>query len=585
MREFRHRLLLYGLLASILLIIGLVYWYACFRASTLENFEQQNSLQLKPDCKVYYTSRVQACDNPGTVTENDVLIDYRYHKSHYEKLKEELDAKKETSSDKYLTILSILQDYSDFPDGQSCKVTVPGWQQVTGLQETALLGDKHAGQRGNPQHWAFCVNEDRNDPIFYDSTGLLFEKKADGSYDTVRKDGKTYARGAFPDFKAETLTKLFCQNTLSEPTPSFTGLRIDPYTNEIVYVVNHSVSPISEDTVNRLVKNGMCEEAIVDAVHDGINVQELRLVAKTAQLPIIKFDENLCKSILISPVQASLPLMFELPIAPVKIIPKNSANHAHLLGTTDEMEERKNELLQEKQSLLSTIQSMNPPNNTRESVYNYVYNRIAELERKNEKDRKQMESLNKGNKAAISALAAGFFGAFALLTVTIILQRIRARIRKRIDGRKKELFWLKTNFNSIDCNNPTNEIKSLFGFKKKRAESKKRRKRRNKRRDSYIAECISYQTSSRTANLCLQSNASCPSNLPIMKSLYEEVKPFIERLHDIDRKMDDITKEVERIRSQFVEIVQGTMVSKKLILSNVPYHAVSYDRKLYIPLP
>lgn len=611
MREFRHRLLLYGLLASILLIIGLVYWYACFRARTLENFEQQNSLQLKPDCKVYYTSRVQACDNPGTVTENDVLIDYRYHKSHYEKLKEELDAKKETNSDKYLTILSILQDYSDFPDGQSCKISPPGWQQVSGVQESALLGDKHSVGRGNSAQWAFCANLDKEDPTFYQNTGLQYEASDNKVYTTITYNGQKYVRGAFPDFSLSTMSNLYCTSAPSQDMPQFTGLRIDPYNNEVVFIQNMEEVLITEDIIAQFIRNGLCGEATQKVG----NIQELRLVAKTQSLPVVKFDKDICNRISMSQIQESMPLSFVLPIAPVKTIPLDSATQQHLLGTTTDLEATQYSLIEEKNEILKTLLKLNPTDGrTRENIYKIIESEIARnrseianLERQIRKLRNRGKTLNTVTKnvaagGAAAAYATGIVGAgvalgavLARLIGSAVIKRKVRRLKKRINLRKMSLYTLETDFSRINCEDAARQQAGVFGFgryyKTKRVLKRGRMRRVSAAKssdknnyNSFINVCGALNMQAKTSDLCSQTNSVCPNNKPIMLPLRNEAKPFEDQITAINGKIEAIQKEIERIRASYVDVTQASFNSRSVILENPPFKALSWDNKFYVKL-
>lgn len=579
-----HRLLLYGLLVVTIVLVGLAYWYIYLRVE--EHFE--GGMQLKADCPVYYTSRVEACDNPGTITENGIVIDYRFHRKHYEALRDELIAKNETSTDKYLTVLDILQDYDDFPDGQSCKVTPPGWQQIIGADESALLGDKHVGQRGNISQWAFCMTPDTGDTEFYARTGLQYETLQDGTYSTVDYNGQKYVRGAFPNFSSNVVTQMYCQSSTTPSAPQFTGLRVDPFTKEIAFMqdINTAV-PITEDIVNQLMRNGLCGEATQDA---GDN-QELLLVAKSQSLQVLKLDKDLCNRVIVSPVQASMAISFILPIAPVKTVSLTAPSTQHLLGTTVEMESTQNQLMEQKRTLLNTLLTLNPTNTTRKAVYEYVTARITTLNNEIKNLRKKINRLNNTNKklGAMAAGAAagapvGAIAAIGALIGTAIIRRKVARLNRRIHNRKKELYWLETDFTKVDCDNPSGWVAGLFGFKRKRMESKKRGKRRAKRKESYISLCKANKTNTSTANLCSPSNSTCPSNKPIMSILYNETKPFEEQVIVIDEKMKKIGEEVERIRSSYVDVTQTALNTRGIIIQNPPFHALSYDRKFYIML-
>lgn len=553
----------------------MVLWYICSNARVQENFED---VHLRNECPVYFTRRVQACDMPGSIRENDVLIDYRYNKQYYEKMKEQLVAKGEQSTDKYLTLLSILQDYDDFPDGQSCKIVPNGWRQIIGNNESALLGTKHIGERGNPSQWAFCVKPYDGKDLDANSGWVVESSGA-----TYKQGGTDYIRGTFPDFGKDTVQKIYCTSKASDPPrPSFTGLRIEPSSGSVEFLYNMQPTIILDDSILQIFMNkGLCEESIDDT---GGLYEALQLVPKTTTLPVIRIDKDLCgKEFINYDMQGrtlQVGLTFATPIV-VKIVSKNKTLE-HLLGNTTTLTNTLTQLLNLKKEKLKEFYEKNPTNSTRKQVLTYIENRIKQLNDEIKKFEERIKRINRKNKKLGALAAAGpVLGGIGAAIGTAILRKQVSRLRKRILNRRKELFWLQNDFSDANvCSNPPENIKRMFGFGKKNT---KKKKKRNARFNSYKILCDSNHLLTKTSNLCSPANQTCPLNVKIMTPLYNEVKPIEEEMARIDEKTNEINKHLEGIKRAYVYALQANLTNK-LRMTNPPYEALSYDGKFYVPL-
>lgn len=179
-----------------------------------EAFEASGlSVATKAPCDVYFTDDPTACEQGK----------FRVHRSVFEiekmLLQKSIAARGGTptfeQNDRMRELDAILATYERFPDGMSCKITVPGWSRLpTNEQERAMAyGDIAQNRdRGKPEQWAFCYapNTWGKPPA---NPPLRVAKENDGTPIRFQVAGSTdwWTRGSFTSFTTDAVKASVCK--------------------------------------------------------------------------------------------------------------------------------------------------------------------------------------------------------------------------------------------------------------------------------------------------------------------------------------------------------------------------------------
>lgn len=599
--------ILLGVIAIIFVALACLYVYVSRKIDNMiiEHFEASPQYSVKDTCTVYFTDNIAECDASGTI--NGVDVNYGYHLKYYENLRDTLVAQGQAGTQKYQTVLNIIEDYRRSPDGQSCKMSVPDWKQMAPTNESVTLGPMSMNSaRGPSQHWAFCLS-DNIDNSAHQNSALSISKDANNNILPVTIDGMKYTRGAFSDFGKDTMTRLSqCASAPSTASlPPFTGFRVDPSTNAIEYIYNNEVKTIDANAVADLISAGLCKDQ-VQMSSDGTK-ELLYMIGQTKPLPVVKFEKDLCGRLSIRPLVANINLGFKISDS-IKSININDSTMAHLRGNVARLNARKKQLQAKISAKQQQLQAYKPRTGYA-SRQDYLNGVVKEL-RKNSKMvvryNKQINALKYLLGWATTAAAAGFAGAIVSGIAQLI---IKSRIRKIEDKKRpwaQNKYYLETNFTNQRCDILSSKtLKALFRIHKKkktnksvpqpqRNKNKKANARRQERIDAYNSKCNSFKNATRNitqACKILQAgqnatevNKTCPMNLPFAKRYFQEVKPMYDYIRRRQTKINQINATIADIRKKQLTLTRSAINTSSIVLSNPPYHALSYDNKFYVQL-
>ncbi len=523
------------------------------RRDFVESFEQE--IDLKPDCTVYFTENISACDGPKDV--DGVRIDFSYHRKYYENLKEDLEKRQadvgnltEAEAKQYATLIQVLKQYDNMLDGQSCKMTIPNWKQITDHSNDVTLGNiEQNAQRGNSRQWAFCLTDATTDVEVLDESGFDIEKNQDGSVYAINHQGKQYARGAFPNFNLETMKNIYCRATSSQTTELFTGIQIDPFAFTMKVIKNSEVQNMLDQTiVNGFINANLIIEDVV--VHG--NKEEVYMKSNPLVMPVYQINRDICGRETIVLTNARLSLQLANLNNPIKVV---SIDEANVLGTRADLTARRTELVVERNKVVIERDKAKPLKDLRDTVQKSVIDEETYLLREKVKWENKLNNKKKSKAetatASLSALVAvpglgvlaGLANAFAAIGLAA----------KRAADRKK---W-------------KNNLKKV-----------------NRRLNILQNDCKT-QVCDYAKSLCIDEK-SCPRVLTMMNTYVNQANNVYNPLNDqviaYDAKIKQIDDQLKLMNDNILQFITTTIQSGSFSISDPPYEALSWDNKFYIVL-
>lgn len=528
------------------LAILIMLFAATRRHPMVERFEE--GMDVKPECTVYYTDNISACDAPRDV--NGVRIDFSYHRKYYENMKEQLEKRQtqagnmtQSEAQQYATILDVLRQYDKMLDGQSCKLTIPNWQQITDNANNVTLGNiEQNTERGNARQWAFCLTKRSLDVEDLDGHGLDIEKRQDGSLYTIDHQGHQYARGAFPNFNLDTMKSLYCTETVAQTSQRFSGVQIDPFAFTIKVITNGEIqNTLDRSIVNKFIDSNLLME---DAIVNG-NIESVYMKSKPLIASVYKINHDICGRDNIVLTNSRISIQLADMTNPIKQV---AADQANVLGTRADLIARKAELVTQRDAAIIERDKAWPLKNLRDNVLTNIVSEIGSLSREIYRLNVKLGNAQKAQKglgAGVALMAVpgiGMLAGLASAFASIGLKRQRQKWKKDLKKRQQALAVLQTNCGKV-CD--------LTRF------------------------------------LC-NTNQTCPKVKMMMeqyvKQSNEVYQPLADEVVRYDTKIAEIDNWLKKMDDDILQFLIVTIQSGSFTISEPPYEALSWDNKFYITI-
>lgn len=537
-----------AVLAILVVLIGInLFWTAKW-----EGFEVDPE-RIQPSCTVYYTSDVGGCDTP--YTKNGVNVDYSYHREYYVRIKKALEERQKkhgnlstAEAQQYATILEVLQQYDKFLDGQSCKISIPKWKQLSDRTEMVSLGDiQQNTQRGNPLHWAFCISAKERQEA-QNAKGVHIEKDSDGAVYNVEYNEKQYVRGSFPNFDRETISALYCAETRDRPSQRFTGLQLDPYANTLRVMID---GKHKQNIDNEIVKAFVRAKFVTETVKHKNDVEEVYMVSNMVEAPVYKIKRDICDKDRNYLTRFRIKVMLTNMPDPIKRV---RADEPHLFGTREELLARKLELIKQRDAAAAERERTRPLKDFREQALAILTKQVQDLERSIATLTSRINRM-KRSQTGVAAGSAVYMvpgiGAVAGLAMAFASIGMAAQLAA----------WRKSRTRKI------NQLASL---------------KRDCSTQQMLKACQSLQRYNCTPD------EDCPKNVPMVQTMTNEAisahQPFVDKVIMYDKQIKEITDWLKKMDDDILQYVTLTIQNGSFVLQTPPYEALSWDNKFYIQL-
>lgn len=224
-----------------------------------------------------------------------------------------------------------------------------------------------------------------------------------------------------------------------------------------------------------------------------------------------------------------------------------------------------------------------------QQYHNQMVQRVKAYSKQINRLDKAISGLKKGMRGAALMTLLGPFAALAAVGAgfaAIILRIISDKLKKKKKSLEQSKYLVETDFSGVNCWQPAPYERKLFNFKNRPRRARKWKQSGSATRFTKFCETLRgyIHNIHRETAVCNSKNPICPENMRFAEKLLQKVPPIEKIIKDRTDKIEKLDKHIEKIRTTKITSLKNVLMNGKFELINIPYQALSYDDKFYIPL-